>query len=71
VIIRDGRIVNETEIADLTANRVIVRVDCIDPMLSARRTVGVSHDLLAEPRAVAISVAAVVAILVALAVGAR
>ncbi len=48
VIIRDGTLVAETDIADLTANRVTVRVDRTDPMLSALRVGGVDHDLLAD-----------------------
>jgi ABC-2 type transport system ATP-binding protein len=48
VIIRDGTLVTETDIADLTASRVTVRVDRVEPMLSALRAAGVDHDLLPE-----------------------
>ena len=48
VIIRDGMLVTETDIADLTANRVIVRVDRTDPMLSALRAAGAHHELLTD-----------------------
>jgi ABC-2 type transport system ATP-binding protein len=48
VIIRDGTLVTETDIADLATNRVTVRVDRPDPMLSALRAAGVDHDLLAD-----------------------
>jgi ABC-2 type transport system ATP-binding protein len=48
VIIRDGMLVSETDIADLTANRVTVRVDRTDPMLSALRAAGADHELLAD-----------------------
>jgi len=48
VIIRDGTLVTENDIADLTANRVTVRVDRIDPMLRALAAAGVGHDLLAD-----------------------
>jgi ABC-2 type transport system ATP-binding protein len=48
VIIRAGRLVAETDIAALTDNRVTVRVDRIDPMLSALRAAGADHQLLAD-----------------------
>jgi ABC-2 type transport system ATP-binding protein len=48
VIIRDGTLVTETDIGDLATNRVTVRVDRTDPMLSALRAAGVDHDLLAD-----------------------
>ncbi|MBA2386154.1 MAG: ABC transporter ATP-binding protein [Acidimicrobiia bacterium] len=48
VIIRDGTLVTETDIADLTATRVTVRVDRTDPMLSALRAAGADHELLAD-----------------------
>jgi ABC-2 type transport system ATP-binding protein len=48
VIIRDGALVTEADIADLTASRVTVRVDRTNPMLSALREAGVDHELLAD-----------------------
>jgi ABC-2 type transport system ATP-binding protein len=48
VIIRAGRLVAETDIAELTDSRVTVRVDRIDPMLSALRAAGADHQLLAN-----------------------
>ena len=48
VIIRDGFLVAETDIADLTTNRVTVRVDRVDPMLGALRDAGADHELLAD-----------------------
>jgi len=48
VIIHDGTLVTETDIADVAANRVTVRVDRTDPMLSALCAAGVDHDLLAD-----------------------
>jgi ABC-2 type transport system ATP-binding protein len=48
VIIRDGTLVAETDIADLTDGRVTVKVDRIDPMLGALRAAGVDHQLLAD-----------------------
>jgi ABC-2 type transport system ATP-binding protein len=48
VIIRAGRLVAETNIAALTDSRVTVRVDRIDPMLSALRAAGADHQLLAD-----------------------
>ena len=48
VIIRDGALVSETDIADLQAQRVIVRVDRTDAMLDALRAAGVDHDLLID-----------------------
>ena len=48
VIIRDGALVAETDIADLEAQRVIVRVDRPDAMLDALRSAGAVHDLLAD-----------------------
>jgi ABC-2 type transport system ATP-binding protein len=47
-IIRDGALVIETAVADLTAGRVTVRVDRADPMLSALRAAGIDHELLAS-----------------------
>ena len=48
VIIRDGRLVAEKEIADLTASRVTVRVDRVDPMLTALRAASADHELLTD-----------------------
>jgi ABC-2 type transport system ATP-binding protein len=48
VIIRAGKLVAETDIAELTDSRVTVRVDRIDPMLSALRAAGADHQLLAD-----------------------
>jgi ABC-2 type transport system ATP-binding protein len=48
VIIRAGKLVAETDIADLTDSRVTVRVDRIDPMLSALRAAGADHQVLAD-----------------------
>jgi ABC-2 type transport system ATP-binding protein len=48
VIIRAGKLVAETDIADLTARRVTVRVDRVEPMLSALRAQGADHALLAD-----------------------
>lgn len=48
VIIRDGTLVTETDIADLTANRATVRVDRADAMLGALRAAGADHELLAD-----------------------
>jgi ABC-2 type transport system ATP-binding protein len=48
VIIRAGRLVAETDITELTDSRVTVRVDRIDPMLSALRAAGADHQLLAN-----------------------
>ena len=48
VIIRAGTLVAETDIAYLTASRVTVRVDRIDPMVSALRAAGADHELLAD-----------------------
>jgi ABC-2 type transport system ATP-binding protein len=48
VIIRDGTLITETDVAGLTANRVTVRVDRTGPMLSALRAAGADHDLLAD-----------------------
>jgi len=48
VIIRDGMLVTENDIADLTANRVTVRVDRVDPMLRALAAAGVGHDRLVD-----------------------
>ncbi len=48
VIIRAGKLVAETDIADLTDSRVTVRVDRIDPMLDALRAAGAEHQLLAD-----------------------
>jgi ABC-2 type transport system ATP-binding protein len=48
VIIRGGRLVAETDIAELNDSRVTVRVDRVDPMLSALRAAGADHRLLAD-----------------------
>jgi ABC-2 type transport system ATP-binding protein len=48
VIIRAGRLVAETNVADLTDSRVTVRVDRLDPMLDALRAAGADHQLLAD-----------------------
>jgi ABC-2 type transport system ATP-binding protein len=48
VIIRAGKLIAETDIADLTAGRVTVRVDRVEPMLSALRAQGADHALLAD-----------------------
>jgi ABC-2 type transport system ATP-binding protein len=48
VIIRAGKLVAETDLAELTDSRVTVRVDRIDPMLSALRAAGADHQLLAD-----------------------
>jgi ABC-2 type transport system ATP-binding protein len=48
VIIRAGKLVAETDIAALSDNRVTVRVDRIDPMLSALRAAGADHQVLAD-----------------------
>ena len=48
VIIRDGRLVTESDIAELRAARVTVRVDRVDPMLDALRRAGADHELLAD-----------------------
>jgi ABC-2 type transport system ATP-binding protein len=48
VIVRAGKLIAETDIADLTDSRVTVRVDRIDPMLSALRAAGADHQLLSD-----------------------
>jgi ABC-2 type transport system ATP-binding protein len=48
VIIRAGRLVAETDIADLANSRVTVRVDRVEPMLSALLAQGADHELLAD-----------------------
>ena len=48
VIIGDGALVAETDIAELTATRVTVRVDRTDVMLSALRAAGADHEELAD-----------------------
>jgi hypothetical protein len=48
VIVRTGQLIAETDIADLTDSRVTVRVDRIDPMLSALHAAGADHQLLAD-----------------------
>jgi len=48
VIIRDGRLGAETDIADLPAARVTVRVDRTEPLLGALGAAGVDHELLAD-----------------------
>jgi ABC-2 type transport system ATP-binding protein len=45
VIIRDGALVAETEIAELGTTRVTVRVDRVDALLVALRAAGVDHDV--------------------------
>jgi ABC-2 type transport system ATP-binding protein len=47
VVIRNGTVVAETDIADLT-DTVTVRVDQPDPMLNALRCAGVEHEVLAD-----------------------
>jgi ABC-2 type transport system ATP-binding protein len=48
VIIRDGALVAETDITELAVSRVIVRVDCVDAMLTALRVAGADHELLPD-----------------------
>ena len=48
VIIRDGTLVTEADIADLTAARVTVRVDRTDRMLRELRAAGADCELLAD-----------------------
>jgi ABC-2 type transport system ATP-binding protein len=48
VIIRDGTLVDETDVAALTASRVTVRVDRTDLMVTALRSAGVEHELLPD-----------------------
>jgi ABC-2 type transport system ATP-binding protein len=48
VIIRDGSIVADTDIAELTTSRVTVRVDRVEPMLAALRAEGIDHEMLAD-----------------------
>jgi ABC-2 type transport system ATP-binding protein len=48
VILNAGRLVAETDVADLSNGRVIVRVDRIDPMVSALRAAGADHDVLGD-----------------------
>jgi ABC-2 type transport system ATP-binding protein len=48
VIVRDGGLVAETDIADLQAQRVTVRVDRTDAMLDALRAADVDHELLVD-----------------------
>lgn len=48
VIIRRGRLVAESDIADLTASRVTVRVDHPERMLDALRAAGIDHELVAN-----------------------
>jgi ABC-2 type transport system ATP-binding protein len=47
VIIRGGRLVAETDVADL-ADRVTVRVDRVEPMLKALRAEDAEHELLVD-----------------------
>jgi ABC-2 type transport system ATP-binding protein len=47
VIIRDGTLVTETDVADLTAG-VTVRVDPIEPMLKTLRADGIDHHVLPD-----------------------
>jgi ABC-2 type transport system ATP-binding protein len=46
VIIRAGKLVAETDVADLAARHVTVRVDRVDPMLTALRAAGADCELL-------------------------
>jgi ABC-2 type transport system ATP-binding protein len=48
VIIRDGRLITETDIADLTAARVTVRVDRIESFVRALGAARVDFELLAD-----------------------
>jgi ABC-2 type transport system ATP-binding protein len=48
VIVREGRLVAETDIADLPAARVTVRVDRTGPLLGALGAAGVVHEVLAD-----------------------
>lgn len=48
VIIRGGKLVAETDVADLAATDVTVRVDRVDRMLLALRATGAEHELLAD-----------------------
>jgi ABC-2 type transport system ATP-binding protein len=48
VIIRDGRLVAETDIGDLPVRRVNVRVDRLDPLLGALGAAGVVHEVLPD-----------------------
>lgn len=47
VVIRDGALVAETDVADLTG-RVTVRVDRLEPMLAALRAEHAEHEVLAD-----------------------
>jgi ABC-2 type transport system ATP-binding protein len=48
VIVRDGRLVAETDLADLPAARVTVRVDRTEALLGALGAAGVAHEVLAD-----------------------
>ena len=48
VVVRDGTLVAETDIADLAASRVTVKVDRVDLMLSALQAAGADHEPLAD-----------------------
>ena len=48
VIIRAGTLIAEADIAALTTSRVILRVDRIDPMLTALRASGADYHVLAD-----------------------
>jgi ABC-2 type transport system ATP-binding protein len=48
VIIRDGTLIVETDIAELADSRVTVRVDRVEPMLDALRAAGADHEVLAD-----------------------
>lgn len=48
VIIREGALVTETDIAELANSRVTVRVDRADVMLNALRSAGADHKLLGD-----------------------
>jgi len=48
VIVRQGTLVAETDLADLRNGRVVVRVDRVGPMVSALRAAGAEPELLAD-----------------------
>lgn len=48
VIIRGGTLVTETDIGDLPAERVLVRVEPVEPMQRALRAAGADHDVLPD-----------------------
>jgi ABC-2 type transport system ATP-binding protein len=45
VIIRDGRLVAETDLDDAAVSRVIVRAEPVEPLLAALRDAGVDHSV--------------------------